>query len=192
MWLEFTIFILTAFFAANHLFDGYYVRQLLTYRKHYQVLGIFAAGFICYWMLRFRPQKLRGLIVDNKENLLAHLPIDSDSAKLLNPIIDFTKSYSSVIASGESNGRTLVRPVVGASAVGRTKRNVSESVKKTVAASQAWKCGHCKEMLSATYEIDHKIRLEFGGSNAQSNLEALCRNCHGNKTIKETAAKSFI
>jgi 5-methylcytosine-specific restriction endonuclease McrA len=36
-----------------------------------------------------------------------------------------------------------------------------------------------------TYEIDHHIPLFKGGSNDISNLIALCRNCHGKKTILE-------
>ena len=38
-------------------------------------------------------------------------------------------------------------------------------------------------LLDATYEIDHIIPLYKGGNNEISNLEALCRNCHGNKTL---------
>ena len=34
-------------------------------------------------------------------------------------------------------------------------------------------------------EIDHKIRLENGGSNEVENLVALCRECHGGKTAME-------
>jgi 5-methylcytosine-specific restriction endonuclease McrA len=37
------------------------------------------------------------------------------------------------------------------------------------------------------YEVDHHIPLFKGGSNEVSNLIALCRNCHGKKTILENA-----
>ena len=63
------------------------------------------------------------------------------------------------------------------------KRNVSESKKKYVASNQQWKCKKCNHLLDATYEIDHKVPLYKGGSNEIDNLEALCRNCHGNKTL---------
>lgn len=66
-----------------------------------------------------------------------------------------------------------------------TKRVVSETKKKWVASNQSWKCGNCNEILDHTYEIDHRIRLEYGGSNDVSNLIALCRNCHGRKTAME-------
>lgn len=66
-----------------------------------------------------------------------------------------------------------------------TKRSVSETKKKYVAAQQGWKCGHCNKQLPAWFEVDHKIRLEHGGSNHIDNLVALCRDCHGEKTAIE-------
>jgi 5-methylcytosine-specific restriction endonuclease McrA len=68
---------------------------------------------------------------------------------------------------------------------GKEKRNVTNLMKKTVAANQKWSCAHCKEMLDSSYEVDHKIALFNGGSNDIENLVALCRNCHGKKTMKE-------
>lgn len=65
------------------------------------------------------------------------------------------------------------------------KRNVSSLTKKMVASNQKWKCGTCKQTLDFTYEIDHHIPLFKGGSNDVSNLIALCRNCHGKKTLLE-------
>ena len=66
-----------------------------------------------------------------------------------------------------------------------TKRSVSETKKKYVASMQDWKCGQCNKKLSHTFEIDHKIRLEHGGGNDATNLVALCRECHGEKTAME-------
>mgnify|MGYP004004057323 CR=1 FL=1 len=65
------------------------------------------------------------------------------------------------------------------------KRSVSESKKKFVAAQQQWACDGCSSMLDHTFEIDHRIRLEYGGSNDTDNLVAMCRNCHGKKTSLE-------
>ena len=63
------------------------------------------------------------------------------------------------------------------------KRNVSESKKKYVASNQQWKCKKCQSILDATYEVDHVVPLYKGGNNEVNNLEALCRNCHGKKTL---------
>lgn len=63
-----------------------------------------------------------------------------------------------------------------------SKRSVSETKKKYVAAQQGWKCGDCQRQLPAWFEVDHVIALEHGGSNHVDNLVALCRDCHGKKT----------
>ena len=65
----------------------------------------------------------------------------------------------------------------------RTK--LSQNVKKFVAANQKWSCNHCQQLLDSTYEIDHIIPVYQGGSNEMSNLQALCRNCHGKKTLDD-------
>ncbi len=64
-------------------------------------------------------------------------------------------------------------------------RNVSTLSKKIVASNQRWLCGNCSKILDFTYEIDHKVPLFKGGTNEYSNLIALCRECHGRKTILE-------
>lgn len=104
-------------------------------------------------------------------------------------------------SSGSSNGRQHYAearitksgvPVIdgpldqgGSRGTKATKRSVSETKKKYVAAQQGWKCGHCNKQLPAWFEVDHKIRLEHGGSNHIDNLVALCRDCHGEKTAME-------
>jgi hypothetical protein len=65
------------------------------------------------------------------------------------------------------------------------KRAVSNLMKKKVAADQSWKCGACQETLDESYEVDHKLALYKGGTNDITNLVALCRNCHGKKTMAE-------
>lgn len=65
------------------------------------------------------------------------------------------------------------------------KRQVSETTKKIVAANQNWNCAACGKMLSAFYEIDHKVGLWRGGSNDISNLHALHRECHAEKGALE-------
>ena len=67
----------------------------------------------------------------------------------------------------------------------KEKRNVNSTIKKFIAANQSWKCNKCKNILDASYEIDHIIPLYKNGNNEINNLQALCRNCHGKKTIME-------
>jgi len=68
---------------------------------------------------------------------------------------------------------------------GKKDRSVSQLLKKKVAANQKWQCGHCNTILDASYEVDHILALYKGGSNEEDNLVALCRNCHGKKTVAE-------
>ena len=70
----------------------------------------------------------------------------------------------------------------------REKRNVTGLMKKKVAASQQWRCGHCKSTLDETFQVDHVLALFNGGSNDESNLVALCPNCHAKKTMAERLA----
>jgi hypothetical protein len=109
---------------------------------------------------------------------------------MLSPIIDFTSVNENNSFMESVNG--INKPFsfyednkMQNSGKNGTKRSVSETKKKYVAANQDWKCGNCKSQLDHTYEIDHRIRLEYGGGNDVDNLIALCRNCHGKKTDSE-------
>ena len=73
----------------------------------------------------------------------------------------------------------------------KTKRKVSETTKKYVASQQSWKCNICKGILNHTYEIDHIVPLYKGGTNQYTNLQALCRDCHANKTYTDRENKSI-
>src|SRR5438552_1921847 len=67
----------------------------------------------------------------------------------------------------------------------RVKRCVNGHMKKIVAAEQRWMCAHCNNLLPASFEVDHKLALIFGGTNDRENLAALCPNCHSIKTLHE-------
>ena len=64
----------------------------------------------------------------------------------------------------------------------KSKRRITGLEKRIVASKANWKCEICKEMLQSTYEIDHIIPLWKKGPDEISNLQALCRECHGKKT----------
>jgi len=65
----------------------------------------------------------------------------------------------------------------------KIKRKVTNLQKKYIGSQQGWRCKICKKQLDYTYEVDHIISLEDGGNNDINNLQALCRNCHGKKTL---------
>ena len=70
-------------------------------------------------------------------------------------------------------------------------RKVSDQLKKIVASQQNWNCKKCKNILDATYEVDHITALEDGGNNHIQNLQALCRNCHGKKTMEDNIKRRY-
>ena len=147
----------------------------------YAILGIGV-----YYLLKRNPSKAKDLLL-YANNYVKYLPIDKNSMDMLSPIIDFTETPEASFMQS-LNGIVPDRPGFGpgpSQSSGGTKRSVSETKKKYVAANQDWKCGKCNDQLNHTFEIDHKVRLEYGGGNDVSNLVALCRNCHGLKTANE-------
>ena len=59
-------------------------------------------------------------------------------------------------------------------------RNLSKTDKIRVAASQQWKCARCKNLLPATFEVDHVE--EWCLRHSDEVLQALCPNCHREKS----------
>ena len=66
---------------------------------------------------------------------------------------------------------------------------ITPLVKKRVAARQKWRCASCKSLLDETYELDHVKPLFKGGTNAESNLQALCKRCHAMKSALEQSSR---
>lgn len=67
----------------------------------------------------------------------------------------------------------------------KTIRKVDGNVKRVVACNQDWKCNICNDKLPSNYDTDHITPLHRGGSNEIANLQALCKTCHGEKSIME-------
>ena len=187
MKFELLIFGLTAFFVMNVYNDGKYTQMLKSYKKYYQMLTIAFVGLSAYVFLRKYPGHSRSLFT-HANSIIKYLPIDKEAGELLAPLFDLTKPgmYPSApgmypSAPGSSPQETRLLNSGGAS----SKRCVSETKKKYVAAQQNWTCGDCKKQLPAWFEVDHKLRLDRGGTNHVDNLVALCRDCHGKKTAFE-------
>jgi hypothetical protein len=154
-----------------------------------------------YILFKKNPLRAQQMIGASNE-YLKYLPIDRNTSNMISPILDFTsKQNMSPVQNGYnmSGGEQYNNPIVSMpessnmyaenrimnSGKKSTKRSVSETKKKFVASRQDWKCGDCQTQLTAWFEVDHKVRLEYGGSNHVDNLVALCRECHGKKTTME-------
>ena len=213
MRIEIILFLIAAAVMANIYTEGKLVRSLSKYKKYYQMAGVAFAALAMYVLFKKNPDRARDIVFTSNE-YLKYMPVDKNASSILNPILDFTSKYSGGVAAGSAayssdsaypilnlggsgGGGTRQSyaearitksgvPVIGGGAEPvKTKRSVSETKKKYVAAQQGWKCGNCTKQLPAWFEVDHKIRLEHGGSNHIDNLVALCRDCHGEKTAME-------
>jgi hypothetical protein len=155
-------------------------------------------GLSIYMFMKKHPNESQNMLI-HANSLIKYMPIDKNTTDLISPIMDFTniketfnnfKPNPNVIPhlSNNPNYNTpqMRRMMNSGIQVGgnKHKRCVSESKKKFVAAQQQWKCAMCSNMLDATFEVDHKVDLQFGGSNHVSNLAALCPNCHRKKTLE--------
>lgn len=189
MRLEIFILGLTAFFVYNTYTDGKYTKMMMSFKKYYKMIFYALLGIGIYYLLKKNPRKGKDMLL-YANNYIKYLPIDKNSIDMLSPIIDFTgtpessfmESFNGI--SPQTSGFCSEQRILS-SGKGGTKRSVSETKKKYVASNQEWKCGHCHNQLDHTFEIDHKVRLEYGGGNDVQNLIALCRNCHGKKTAGE-------
>ena len=191
MRLEIFILGLTAFFVYNAYADGKYTKMLFTFKKYYKMIFYACLGVGIYVLLKKNPNQGRNMLL-YANNMVKFLPIDRESMDMLSPIMDFTSnsneegvgSFMESVNGVDSSKYNMDRRMQN-SGKGGTKRSVSETKKKYVASQQDWKCGNCKSQLDHTFEIDHRLRLEYGGGNDVQNLVALCRNCHGKKTASE-------
>ena len=194
MKVELLVIGITIFFILNTYSDGKYVKVVKSWKKYYQMAGIGFIGLSAYIFMRKYPSDSQNLL-KHANGMIKYLPIDKDASDLLTPFLDMSKGVNinnmcggmsqqeqRILNSGRLPGRETGSRETGNKNV---KRSVSETKKKYVAAQQGWNCGGCKKQLPAWFEVDHKIRLDNGGSNNVDNLVALCRDCHGKKTAFE-------
>ena len=210
MRIELWILLIAAVCVANIYTDGKYLKLLYKWKKLYQILGIILGALFLYFVIKKNPMKT-GEILRASNDYLKYLPMDKNSTSFISPILDFTsrqnlytneatgsasypvarmptgqgsQKFVQVQQSNLNNGMEGGTRLMNSGKKG-SKRSVSETKKKFVASRQNWQCGHCNKQLSAWFEVDHKIRLEYGGDNHIDNLVALCRECHGEKTAME-------
>ncbi len=193
MRLQLYIFAVAAFLIYNAYYDGKYTKMLLAYKKYYKMAFIAFVALCLYIMIKRNPLQAKNMLLYTN-NMIKYMPIDKSSMAMFSPVFDFSTSSNGFM----ENLNTSLNPgynydpvIIGQQQrqLGTTckpvKRSVSETKKKYVASMQDWKCGQCHNKLTHTFEVDHKIRLEHGGGNDVTNLVALCRECHGQKTAME-------
>ena len=201
MKIELIIFIITGLLIANTYYDGKLIKILNTIKSSkYLKMATFAfGGLSLYLFFKKNPNNSREFL-GHANDMIKTLPMTRESMDLISPFLNLTntKSFtdtnqdiymnSGAMGGGGNGEMNSSNPNVNRmmmSGRGTTKRSVSETKKKFVAANQNWLCNDCKRQLPAWFEVDHVIALHNGGSNEVSNLVALCRDCHGKKTAMD-------
>ena len=195
MKLELLVLAVSGFFIANTYHDGNYIKLLQSWQKYFKMAGFAFAGLSIYLFLKKNPTQSHSL-VQELSNIVKFMPSAKSTLDIFTPFTDFTNQTPFTgggmggggggmgNGTGVPNQQHQINRMMESGKTG-TKRCVSETKKKFVASQQSWNCGHCQKQLPAWFEVDHKIRLDNGGSNHVDNLVALCRDCHGKKTAME-------
>ena len=194
--MEIIIILVAGFIMANIYTEGKYIKTLYSWKKYYQMAGVAFGALFIYYVFKHNPLRAQQMI-STTNDYIKYLPIDKGTSSMLSPILDFTSKHDFVSNQYTSMDGGANYPIVAmpnkntaenkiiSSGRTSTKRSVSETKKKFVAARQNWRCHDCQKQLPAWFEVDHTVRLEHGGSNHIDNLTALCRDCHGKKTAIE-------
>lgn len=190
MKIELFFISVTAFFVANTYYNNAIVSYLTEYKKYGVMAFYIFVGVSAYLIIKRNPLKSKTLI-GQASTYVKYMPIDKTTERVLTPILDFVGTPSTKTSYpiyDKTHGHIYGKQEPDGNQGGSkptTKRSVSETKKKWVASNQNWTCVRCQQKLPAWFEVDHKVRLEYGGTNDVSNLEALCRDCHGRKTAFE-------
>ena len=193
MKIEFFILLVTIFLVINTYHDGKYTEMLMGGKKYFKMASYGFIGLSLYLFIKKHPNDSKSMLV-HMNDLIRYMPIDRNTSDLMTPLFDFSSARDKInnlrqqTLYGKDNvyGKQLHQ--YNTPQMKRmqhsgftTKRSVSETKKKFVAARQNWRCSDCKEQLDATYEVDHLIDLQYGGTNHVDNLGAKCRKCHAKK-----------
>ena len=196
--LFFIIFIPVLLFIINE----YYQNKIFLYFEKFYKYSKIIALFIPFALAYFNPDFVKKLLIyfkdidkepvhQNMNDMMASYFDTKQNNRNLNFVrtnnqfVNNNGYYNNVPNYQQNNNQQPQPKKKFLHKLNKVKRSVSESKKKYIASNQKWRCAHCNNLLDNTYEVDHIIALYRGGTNDLTNLEALCRNCHGVKTFKE-------
>ena len=183
------VVLITLILIINTYYDGKIFEFLGKEKKYYTMLMYGFIGLSLYMFIKKHPNESKNMLV-HANSIVRYMPVDKSTTDLLTPIMDFinTEKMTNIKTLGAPQNITpQFKRMLNSGNIsggGTTKRCVSES-KKYVAAKQEWKCGYCSGLLDETYEVDHKVDLQYGGTNHVTNLIAACPNCHRKKTVQK-------
>lgn len=196
MRFELSIFLITVFLMYNTYYDGKFTRLFKMNAKYIKMASYAFGALSFYVFIKKFPNKGKSMFI-HANDMIKYMPIDKNTADMITPFLNFTsekhnfqeetQNQSTTQQYHQNNNLSHSQSHISSQPQPQqkpqNKRSVSETKKKYVASNQKWKCGHCNNQLDHTFEVDHILDLQFGGSNNVDNLVALCRNCHGKKTM---------
>ena len=187
MRISFIIMCVTVFLVVNTYYDNKFTKLFHINKKYIQMATYAFVGLSLYLFVKRNPEGSKSMF-KHANDIVKCMPVDRDTTDMLTPIFNFANSGGSLDKMSEEyiQNSTITPQMKRMMNSGgkTTKRSVSETKKKYVASQQNWKCGHCEDQLKATFQVDHKVDLRYGGSNHVSNLVALCTECHAQKTMQ--------
>jgi hypothetical protein len=180
MKLELLFIIIVGLLIYDTYYGGVFMKYFNTFKKYYKLVGIIFLLFSIYITIKKDPIHISKIFMQSMGGNKLNNPYMTKTFTDLTRITTQEPNIGGIPSQQQQPCRINqeVKPTT-------TKRSVSETKKKFVAYQQGWKCKNCSCMLNAWFEVDHVQRLDQGGSNEVSNLVALCRECHGQKTSIE-------
>ena len=128
----------------------------------------------------------KGLIMKKEET-------DKRIVKVTQENIELTATIACLRAKISSLEKQLEQQTkIHTTIVQHGRRRINKQVRQTIATNQDHKCNDCKTTLTAYFQIDHLIGLQYGGTDEIDNLQALCGDCHTKKSIIENRVRNKI
>ena len=126
------------------------------------------------------------------ETMQQKLHVQQNSIKSMQQKIDLIAILLQNGAVRESDSQCLFAQPQTQQKSRDKRKKISKEARQHVVDKQENACGMCKLVLTPYFEIDHIVGLQFGGTDDESNLMALCRECHAMKSITENQCRPQI
>jgi 5-methylcytosine-specific restriction endonuclease McrA len=68
--------------------------------------------------------------------------------------------------------------------------NAARRMRRAVNNAGSARCAYCRSICAASFiQVDHRIALVDGGTDTESNVQPVCKDCHVDKTTAENNAR---
>ena len=153
------ILAITGFMISDTFYEGKYTKLLKSWTKFYKMGGYAFLGISLLLFLRKNPDQAQDVVM-NASNIVRGMPFDRGASEMFMPLVSAMNPQSFFNKNKVCNNQEQrsAEKMMGSGKKG-TKRSVSETKKKFVAAQQSWICNKCKKQLPAWFEVDHKIQI---------------------------------